>query len=103
MCGSQSNVLKDSYASINDSIIDQLYVADRDNHRMMNNNCGSTYEFLIVVGNGVGSDPTQFNSIMRVGFHTKSNSFLLANSLNNDVLRFVAEAKSWTEVTGKNF
>ena len=95
MRGSKSNVLKDPYGFTNDPITNQLYVVDTDNYQMMSNNRGSRNDSVIAVGNSAGSDTTQFNRTMSVRFDTISNSLLIANFLNNDVLRLVAEAKNW--------
>jgi hypothetical protein len=77
-------------------VVDQLgtiYVADRENHRIMRWLKGTTQGSVVVGGNGVGEEPNQFRNPYSLSFDRFGNLYV-TDTENDRVQRFNIERNS---------
>lgn len=88
------------YGVTRDSVAETLYIADTNNHRVVSYTRGSTVGSVVAGGNGAGINTNQFNRPMGIHFDSPSNSLLIANFVNNNVVRWVIGENRWRLVVG---
>jgi sugar lactone lactonase YvrE len=77
-----------------------LYVSDTHDHRVMLYPPGASTGTVVAGGNGAGSSTTQLHYPTGIFFDSSTNSLIISNWNNNNVLRWVLGASSWTCIAG---
>ncbi|CAF0845901.1 unnamed protein product [Adineta steineri] len=98
--GSTNNTLFSPTGIVRDSSTGTLYIADTLNNRIMKYLVNATSGTVVAGGNGPGTGITQLYNPIGLTFDSSSNSFLIANHVSNNIVRWVLGASSWTLVIG---
>jgi sugar lactone lactonase YvrE len=98
--GNLSNELSYPYSLARDPNSGTLYIADTNNHRVMQYLAGASSGIVVAGGNGPGFNNTQLNYPIGLYFDSSSNSLVIANAGANNILRWVLGDISWTLVAG---
>ncbi|CAF1314718.1 unnamed protein product [Adineta steineri] len=98
--GSTNNTSYGPCGIARDSSTGTLYIADTFNHRIMQYLLNASSGTVVAGGNGAGSGITQLAYPYGLAFDSSSNSLLIANAQNNNIVRWVLGASSWTLVIG---
>ncbi|CAF3807769.1 unnamed protein product, partial [Adineta steineri] len=77
-----------------------LYISDGKNHRIMRYLSNATSGTVVAGNNGPGAGSTQLNYPYGFIFDSSTNSLLIANLHNNNVVRWVIGASNWTILAG---
>ncbi|CAF1165353.1 unnamed protein product [Adineta steineri] len=77
-----------------------LYISDGKNHRIMRYLSNATSGTVVAGNNGAGTGSTQLNYPYGFIFDSSTNSLLIANLHNNNVVRWVIGASNWTILAG---
>jgi len=77
-----------------------LYISDTNNHRVMRYLPGASTGTVVAGGNGPGLSNTQLYYPTGIYLDSSSNSLIIANWNNNNVVRWVLGASSWTLLVG---
>lgn len=77
-----------------------IYVADSDNHRIMQWVPGAPNGTIIAGGNGAGTASNQLSSPRGMYYDSSTDSLVIANRGANNIVRWVLGASSWTIVVG---
>ena len=83
-----------------DPVKNGIYVADRDNSRVMYFPVGVRNGTIVAGNNTAGVTPTQLNKPRSVYFDSISNSITIANEDARNVVRWSIGASNWTLVAG---
>ncbi|CAF0857132.1 unnamed protein product [Adineta steineri] len=98
--GSTNNTFYGPCGIARDSSTGTLYIADTFNHRIMQYLMNASSGTVVAGGNGPGTGVTQVSQPYGFTFDSSSNSLLIANYPNNNIVRWVLGAISWTLVIG---
>ncbi|CAF4158968.1 unnamed protein product [Adineta steineri] len=98
--GSTNNTFYGPCGIARDSSTGTLYIADTFNHRIMQYLLNASSGTVVAGGNGAGSGITQLAYPYGFTFDSSSNSLLIANAQNNNIVRWVLGASNWTLVIG---
>ncbi|CAF1189894.1 unnamed protein product [Adineta steineri] len=98
--GSTNDTLCGPCGIARDSNTGTLYIADTFNHRIMQYLLNASSGTVVAGGNGPGSNNTQLAYPYGFTFDSPSNSLFIANYPNNNIVRWVLGASSWTLVIG---
>ncbi|CAF3575520.1 unnamed protein product [Rotaria sp. Silwood1] len=77
-----------------------LYIADRDNHRVMSYLPGSSSGTVVAGGNGPGVKNTQLYLPIAVRFDMSTESLVILNFGANNIVRWKLGESNWTHVAG---
>lgn len=77
-----------------------LYVADYENHRIMQYRWGQLSGTVVAGGNGPGTNPTQLYYPVAVHLDASSISLFIVNFNAHNVVRWVLGESTWTLVAG---
>ncbi|CAF1158825.1 unnamed protein product [Adineta steineri] len=102
IAGSTNNTFNWPCGIARDSSTGTLYIADNLNHRIMRYLVNASSGTVVAGGNGAGSGITQLYYPYGFAFDASSNSLLIANCPNNNIVRWVLGASSWTLVIGSS-
>ncbi|CAF4193876.1 unnamed protein product [Adineta steineri] len=100
IAGSTNNTFNWPCGIARDSSTSTLYIADNLNHRIMRYLVNASSGTVVAGGNGAGSGITQLYYPYGFAFDASSNSLLIASYPNNNIVRWVLGASSWTLVIG---
>lgn len=102
VAGSGTNQFSNPLGMTYDSNSDTLYIADSNNHRIMQYTSGASSGTVIAGGNGQGTGSNQLSNPRGLYYESSTNSLLIANNQGHNILRWVIGASSWTLVAGSN-
>ncbi|CAF1370282.1 unnamed protein product [Rotaria sordida] len=88
------------YAMTRDSSTGTLYISDTDNRRIMEYVSGASSGTVVAGGNGFGTGTTQLAAPSGIYFESSSDSFVIANYLGHNIVRWVRGASNWTLIAG---
>lgn len=77
-----------------------IYIADKNNHRILSYSPNTTSTKLVVGGNGQGKNNTQLNNPIAIDFDSTTNSLIIVNLGTHTVVRWVLGSPYWTLITG---
>ena len=100
--GSANNQLSGPLGIARDATSGTLYIADSDNHRVMQYLSGASSGTVVAGGNGQGTGSTQLSKPRGLHFDSATNSLLIANNRAHNIIRWVIGASSWTLIAGSN-
>ncbi|CAF0905321.1 unnamed protein product [Rotaria sordida] len=100
IAGNSTNQLNQPFGIARDPITKTLYVADYENHRIMQYQWGQLSGTVVAGGNGPGTNRTQLYRPVTVHFDSSSNSLIIVNYDAHNVVRWILGASSWTLVAG---
>ena len=98
--GSSNSELHTPVGLAHDSKSGTLYIADFNNERVMCYLSGASSGTVAAGGNGFGRNYTQFWKPSGLYFDSFTNSFIIANSNAQNVVRWVLGASNWSLVAG---
>lgn len=77
-----------------------IYVSDTDNERVMLYTPGSLNGTVVAGNNGFGTASNQLTAPAGIHFDSASNSFIIANYLGHNIVRWTIGASNWTLIAG---
>lgn len=83
-----------------DSQSDLVYIADKNNHRVLCYSPNKASLNLVAGGNGQGTNYTQLNNPVGIDFDSSTNSLIISNLGSHTVVRWTIGATNWTLITG---
>lgn len=98
--GDAINKLNYPYGVALNPILNELYVADKDNHRIISFAFNNTNGTVMFGGNGPGYNNTQLRYPTCVYFDSFSNNWVVCNTEAHNVVQFTAYVNMWTIVAG---
>ncbi|CAF4490181.1 unnamed protein product [Rotaria socialis] len=98
--GSNSSQFEYPYFMTRDSNTGTLYISDTNNWRIMQYASGASTGTLVAGGNGLGTSTNQLATPTGIYFDSSSSSFVIANYLGHNIVRWVLGASNWTLITG---
>jgi sugar lactone lactonase YvrE len=98
--GNSTTQLSFPYTLTRDPSSGTLYIADTNNHRVMQYRMGASSGTVVAGGYGPGNNSTQLNYPIGLYFDSPSNSLVIANAGGNNILRWVLGATNWTLLAG---
>lgn len=100
MIGSSNTTLNQPYAATFESSSNKLYVADRENQRIMSYTFNNTVGTIVAGGNGFGTGANQLCFPQDIYFDSVSNSFIISNFLCHNIVRWRLGSLTWELIAG---
>lgn len=100
VAGAELNQLNTPFGIARNARTGSVYIADRDNHRVISFAPNETTGTVVAGGNGPGIGRRQLHSPIGLFFDSTSNSLLIVNYGVHTVVRWVLGEDSWTLVAG---
>lgn len=98
--GTANNQLDSPSGIALDSPSNTLYIADSNNHRIMQYQIGINSGIIVAGGNGFGINNTQLWYPISVYFDSSSKSLFIVNYNANSLVRWILGTSCWTLVAG---
>ena len=98
--GSGDSQLRYPYSTARDEQSGTLYVSDNGNDRVMRYVEGNNTGLLVAGGNGRGNNTNQLSYPMGIYFESSSNSVIIANRFEHNIVRSRIGDSDWTLVAG---
>ena len=98
--GSATSQLNGPYGLARDTVTGTLYIGESSNHRIIRYLANATFGTVVAGGNGSGTARNQLFSLRGIYFDRLSNSFYIANTAANNVVKWTIGDDQWTLVAG---
>lgn len=77
-----------------------VYIADKNNHRILCYSPNTSSTTIVAGGTGQGKNYTQLNNPVGIDFDPTTNSLIIVNLGTHTVVRWILGASNWTLITG---